>query len=46
MNIKPVIVKQNNLTASNDPYRSLKILQDELPVVKSIVDVLGAELEY
>jgi DNA polymerase-3 subunit gamma/tau len=46
MNIKPVIVKKNNLTASNDPYRSLKMLQDEMPVVKSIVDVLGAELEY
>lgn len=46
MNIKPVIVKKNQPTSSNDPYLSLKKLQDDIPVVKSIVEVLGAELEY
>lgn len=46
INIKTVIRKQDNTTASNDPYARLKQLQLEKPIVKSIVELLGAELEY
>lgn len=46
LTIKSVIKINKGTIASNDPYQSLKKLQDDLPVVKSIVEVLGAELEY
>lgn len=44
--IKTRVIKTEQHVAGNDPYATLKKLQQEQPIVKTIVDVLGAELEY
>ena len=44
--IKTRVLQRVNTTSNNDPYALLMKLQQERPIVKSIVDVLGAELEY
>jgi hypothetical protein len=44
--IKTKVIVTQSSKSSNDPFASLKELQEMNPVVKTIVDVLGAELEY
>ncbi len=44
--IKTKVIITQSSKSSNDPFASLKELQEMNPVVKTIVDVLGAELEY
>jgi DNA polymerase III subunit gamma/tau len=44
--IKAKVIQLINTTVKNDPYAALMTLQEEQPIVKSIVEVLGAELEY
>ncbi len=46
VSIKTSVIRSEQHVASNDPYATLKKLQQEQPIVKTIVDVLGAELEY
>ena len=46
VSIKTKVIVTQSTTSNNDPYASLKQLQELNPVVKTIVDVLGAELEY
>jgi DNA polymerase-3 subunit gamma/tau len=46
VSIKTKVLKRVNTASNNDPYALLQKLQQEEPIVKTIVDVLGAELEY
>lgn len=46
VSIKTKVNITQSSKSSNDPFASLKELQEMNPVVKTIVDVLGAELEY
>lgn len=46
VSIKTKVIITQSSKSSNDPFASLKELQEMNPVVKTIVDVLGAELEY
>jgi hypothetical protein len=46
VSIKAKVIQLINTTVKNDPYAALMTLQEEQPIVKSIVEVLGAELEY
>lgn len=46
VSIKTKVIITQSSKSSNDPFASLKELQEMNPVVKIIVDVLGAELEY
>lgn len=46
VSIKTKVKITQSSKSSNDPFASLKELQEMNPVVKTIVDVLGAELEY
>ncbi len=46
VSIKTKVQQHINTTSNNDPYALLLKLQQDRPIVKSIVDVLGAELEY
>jgi DNA polymerase III subunit gamma/tau len=46
VSIKTKVLQRVNTTSTNDPYALLMKLQQEQPIVKSIVEALGAELEY
>ena len=46
VSIKTKVIVTQSTSSTNDPFASLKQLQELNPVVKTIVDVLGAELEY
>ena len=46
VSIKTKVLQRVHTASSNDPYELLQKLQQEQPIVKTIVDVLGAELEY
>jgi hypothetical protein len=46
VSIKTKVLQRTNTPSNNDPYTLLMQLQQERPIVKSIVDMLGAELEY